>query len=30
MAKCLLWVMRQEKKAACGTEQLASGVEVGI
>ena len=30
MAKCLLWVTGQEAKAACGTAQLAGGVEVGI
>ena len=30
MAKCLLRVTGQEAKAACGTEQLASGVEYGI
>ena len=30
LAKCLLRVSGQEAKAACGTEQLAGGVEVGI
>ena len=30
MAKCLLQGTRQEAKAACGTEQLAGGVEEGI
>ena len=30
LAKCLLWVSGQEAKAACGTEQLAGGVEAGI
>ena len=30
LAKCLLQVMGQEAKAACGTEQLAGGVESGI
>ena len=30
MAKFLLRVMGQEAKAACGTEQLAGGVEAGI
>ena len=29
-AKCLLQVTGQESKAACGTEQLAGGVEAGI
>ena len=30
LAKCLLLVSGQEAKAACGTEQLAGGVEEGI
>ena len=30
MAKCLLWVMGQEAKSACRTEQLSGGVEAGI
>ena len=30
MAKCLLWVMGQEAKAGCGSEQLYGGVEAGI
>ena len=30
LAKCLLRVSGQEAKAACGTEQLAGGVEAGI
>ena len=30
LAKCLMWVTGQEAKAACGTEQLARGVEAGI
>ena len=30
MAKCLLWVKGQEVKAACGTKQLAGGMEEGI
>ena len=30
MAKCLLQVMGQEAKAACGKAQLAGGVESGI
>ena len=30
MAKCLLQLTGQEAKAACGTEQLAGGVEAGI
>ena len=30
LAKCLLRVTGQEAKAACGTEQLAGGVETGI
>ena len=30
MAKCLLRVSGQEYKAACGTEQLAGGLEAGI
>ena len=30
LAKCLLWVTGQEAKTACGTEQLAGGVEAGI
>ena len=30
LAKCLLRVSGQESKAACGTEQLAGGVEAGI
>ena len=30
LAKCLLRVTGQEAKAACGTEQLAGGVEAGI
>ena len=30
LAKCLLQVSGQETKAACGTEQLAGGVEAGI
>ena len=30
MVKFLLWVTGHEAKAACGTEQLASGVEEGI
>ena len=30
MVKCLLRVSGQESKAACGTEQLAGGVEAGI
>ena len=30
LARCLLRVSGQEAKAACGTEQLAGGVEVGI
>ena len=30
MAKCILKVTGQEAKAACSTEQLTGGVEVGI
>ena len=30
MAKCLLQVTGQEAKAACGTDQLAGGVEARI
>ena len=30
MAKCLLKVARTEAKAACGTTQLAGGLEAGI
>ena len=30
LAKCLLRVSGQESKTACGTEQLAGGVEAGI
>ena len=30
LAKCLLRVSGQEAKVACGTEQLAGGVEAGI
>ena len=30
MAKCLLQVMGQEDKAACGTEQLSGGIKAGI
>ena len=30
MTKCLIWVTGQEAKAACGTAQLAGGVEAGI
>ena len=30
LVKCLLQVTEQEAKAACGTEQLAGGVEAGI
>ena len=30
LAKCILRVSGQEAKAACGTEQLAVGVEAGI
>ena len=30
MAKCLLQVTGPEAKAACGTAQLAGGVEAGI
>ena len=30
MSKCLLWMTGQEAKAACWTEQLASGMEAGI
>ena len=30
MAKCLMRVMGLEAKAACGTEQLAGGMEAGI
>ena len=30
LAKCLLRVLGQEAKAACGTEQLTGGVEAGI
>ena len=30
ITKCLLWVKGQEAKAACGTEQLAVGVEAGM
>ena len=30
MEKCVLRVTGQEANAACGTEQLARGVEVGI
>ena len=30
MAKCVLRVTGQEAKAACGTEQLEGGAEVGI
>ena len=30
LAKCLLQVSGQEAEAACGTEQLAGGVEAGI
>ena len=30
LARCLLRVSGQEAKAACGTEQLACGVEAGI
>ena len=30
MAKCLIRVTGKEAKAACGTEQLAGGVEAGI
>ena len=30
MAKFLLWLTVQEAKAACGTEQLAGGMEAGI
>ena len=30
MAKCLLWVTGKEDKAACGTKQLAGGVDAGI
>ena len=30
MAKCVVRVMGQEAKAACGKEQLVSGMEAGI
>ena len=30
MAKCILRVMGQGAKSACGTAQLAGGVEAGI
>ena len=30
LAKCLLQVSGEEAKSACGTEQLAGGVEAGI
>ena len=30
LAKCLLRVSGQEAKTACGTDQLAGGVEAGI
>ena len=30
MEKCVLWVIGDEAKAACGTEQFTGGVELGI
>ena len=30
LAKCLLRVLGKEAKTACGTDQLAGGVDVGI
>ena len=30
MLKCVLGITGQDSKAACGTEQLAGGVEAGI
>ena len=30
MAKCLLWMIGKETKAACGISQLAGGLEAGI